>query len=321
MSQTDDLKGAIEGPQFQPEQVRYIKLGAGGAWAQEAIRDGTIPFGYREVAHEACAEGDWDEVRRQLLAMGRTSAGASQGLRELREFYTLPDTALWVTVADGHLWWAFAEGQAEASLGTDGRAPARFRRTRDGWHRDSLTGEKLTTRTLSSALTKTANYRMTICEIEHADYLLRRIRGEAEPIHLEAQALRGQMRDVALRMIAKLHWEEFETLVDLIFTHGGWRRSSVLGKNQADVDLILDHPLTRETAWVQVKSDSNQTELDDYLGRFARDGSCDRFFFVSHARKPLTVSADRRFHLWTGDMLADITIDAGLFDWLIQRTR
>ena len=55
--------------------------------------------------------------------------------------------------------------------------------------------------------------------------------------------------------------------------HGGWQRSSVLGKDQADVDLILTQPTIGETAWVQIKSQSSQAELNDYLGRFRRDGS------------------------------------------------
>jgi hypothetical protein len=37
----------------------------------------------------------------------------------------------------------------------------------------SLTGEPLTVRSLSSALTRTASYQMMICAIKHADYLLR----------------------------------------------------------------------------------------------------------------------------------------------------
>jgi hypothetical protein len=46
----------------------------------------------------------------------------------------------------------------------------RYRRTVDGWHRHSLTGEPLTIRSLSSALTRVAGYRMTICTVERADY-------------------------------------------------------------------------------------------------------------------------------------------------------
>ena len=75
---------------FEPGAVRYIKLGENGKWASKALRQGIIPFGYRLVDHHSCLAGDWDEVRRHLIGMGRTPQGASQGVREIAEFYSLP---------------------------------------------------------------------------------------------------------------------------------------------------------------------------------------------------------------------------------------
>ena len=231
----------------------------------------------------SCLAGEWDHVRDQLVAMGRTANGVSQGLRELKDFYGLPDDTLWVTTANGHLWWAFAEGPVLGIANRVRMGPSRYRRTRAGWCKASLTGEPLALRSLSSALTRTASYQMTICAINQEDYLLRRIRGEVDPLHAEATALKVKMHEIGLRMIRQLDWRDFETLVDLIFARGGWQRSSVLGKDQADVDLILTQPTIGETAWVQIKSKASQAELNDYLGRFRRDGSCDRFFFVCHS--------------------------------------
>jgi hypothetical protein len=163
---------------------------------------------------------------------------------------------------------------------------------------------------------------MTICTISHEDYLLRRIRGEADPLHAEAIDLRAKMLDIGLRMIRQLDWRDFETLVDLIFARGGWQRSSVLGKDQADVDLILTQPTIGETAWVQIKSKTTQAELNDYLGRFRRDGSYDRFFFVCHsAAGTLSLPADRGLHLWSDSRLSQAAIDAGLYSWLTDRSR
>ena len=62
------------------------------------------------------------------------------------------------------------------------------------------------------------------------------------------------MTDLADKMIRELHWAEFETLIDLIFTRNGWRRTSLLGGKMPDVDLIVEQPLTCEVAWVQVKT-------------------------------------------------------------------
>jgi AraC-like DNA-binding protein len=242
------------------------------------LKEGIIPFGYSAVDHHACLAGEWDQVRDQLVAMGRTANGVSQGLRELKDFYGLPDDTLWVTTANGHLWWAFAEGPVLgiANAGSDG--PSRYRRTRAGWCKASLTGEPLALRSLSSALTRTASYQMTICAIQHEDYLLRRIRGEADPLYGQATVLKVKMHEIGLRMIQQLDWRDFETLVDLIFARGGWQRSSVLGKDQADVDLILTQPTIGETAWVQIKSKTTQrviessrqiTEESYHLGAFS----------------------------------------------------
>jgi len=307
---------------FAVGAVRYIKLGKGGIWAESALEKGVIPFGYRGVSHELCEQGKWEDVQRYLRENGRSVAGAGQGARELKDFYSLPDDTLWVTIADGHLWWAFASGPVKEVASWSDEEPSRQRDTRSGWSKVSLDGEPLTVRSLSSALTRTAGYRMTLCSVQREDYLLRRIQGLSEPLHAEANAAITQMRKLADRMIRQLHWEDFETLVDLIFSQSGWRRNSVLGKDQPDVDLIARQALTGETAWVQVKSSSDQAELDDYLNRFKRDGSCDRFFFVCHSpAKALALPDEPGLHLLTEDRLAKAAIDAGLFDWLAERTR
>lgn len=305
-----------------PSAVRYIKLGKGGVWAADAIASGIIPFGFRKITHAPCVAGDWERVAQELKAAGRTTSGITQGLRELRDFYDLGDDCLWVTFADGHLWWAFADAEVlpNADDGADG--PRRFRRTVDGWHRHSLTGDPLAVRSLSSALTRVAGYRMTICAVEREDYLLRRIRGEEEPLVTEMRALRSHMETAVTRMIAGLDWRDFEIMVELIFTRGGWQRQSALGTGEVDIDLLLDNPTTNETAWVQVKSSASQATLDDYLERFRRDGSAQRFYFICHSPKGnLSLPPSSQLHLWAGVDLARSALAAGLLDWLIERTR
>ncbi len=320
LSSIEQNNSGVLSERFSAGALRYIKLGKSGSWAKRALRDGNIPFGYRAVSHELCAEGKWDEVNRALRANGWTARGAGQGVRELKEFYTLPDDTLWVTLADGHLWWTFANGApSPASETEDG--PSRVRCTRAGWSNASLTGAPLTVRSLSSSVTRTAGYRMTLCSIEREDYLLRRIQGVTEPLLEQANATAIQMRSLAAQMIRQLHWEDFETMVDLVFSHNGWRRQTALGKDQPDVDLVVRQALTKETAWIQVKSKSNQSELDDYLDRFRRDGSCDRFFFICHSpTTSLNVPKQKELHVLTGDELAQATLDAGLYDWLLKRT-
>jgi hypothetical protein len=56
-----------------------------------------------------------------------------------------------------------------------------------------------------------------------------------------------------------------------------------LGGTVTDVDMIVEQPLTGETAFVQVKASSRQAELDDYIERFKSNGRFDRFMFVCAA--------------------------------------
>lgn len=305
-----------------PSAVRYIKLGQSGAWAPAAIEQEIVPFGFSQVAHSSCAIGDWERVRNELARSGRTRTGVTSGLRELQDFYGLDDGTLWVTFADRHLYWTFAEADVVAIEEPVSGGWQRFRRCVAGWSRLNLNGEPLSTTSLSSALTRVAGFRQTICAIEHEDYLLRRIRGEEEPLLLEARRAREKLERIALEMIAGLDWRDFEIMVDLLFARGGWRRQSALAAGEVDIDLLLDNSVTRETAWVQVKSRAGQAVLDDYLDRFRRDGSAQHFFLVCHSpAAKLQAPAEPGIHIWVGPELARAAVSAGLFDWLVDRTR
>ena len=312
----------VDQPLRSPSAVRYIKLGQGGAWAPKAIDQQIIPFGFSQVPHPPCAAGDWEEVRRVLAAAGRTRTGVSQGVRELQDFYGLGEETLWVTFADRHLYWTFAEREVIPVEAPEPGAWHRFRRCIGGWSRLSLSGEPLSTTSLSSALTRVAGFRQTICTIDRKDYLLRRIRGEEEPLLARARHVRAELEHVALEMIAGLDWRDFEIMIDLLFANGGWRRKSALAAGEVDIDLLLDNPVTGEAAWVQVKSRAGQTVLDDYLDRFRRDGSAQHFFLAVHSPEgTLRAPAEPGIHIWAGPELARAALAAGLLDWMIERTR
>jgi hypothetical protein len=305
-----------------PTAVRYIKLGRNGCWAAGAFDQAIVPFGFSQVPHAPCAAGDWDTVRELLATAGRTKSGVSQGVRELQDFYGLGADTLWVTFADRHLYWTFAEAEVIAVDAPEPDRWHRFRRCIAGWSRTSLNGDPLSISSLSSALTRVAGFRQTICTIERQDYLLRRIRGEEEPLLTKARQVHAKLEQVALEMISGLDWRDFEIMVDLLFARGGWRRQSALADGEVDIDLLLDNPVTGEAAWVQVKSRADQRTLDDYLERFRRDGSAHHFFFVVHSPAAnLRAPAEPGIHIWAGPKLARAALSAGLFDWLIVRTR
>lgn len=302
-----------------PTEIRYIKLGAGGVFAPVCLERGEIHLSYREVPHDLCLAGDWDRVVHWFVQDGRNIGKARDAMREIRDFYTLGTDCLWITFADGYLWWAFSEPQI-IWRGTDNPLfGPRSRSTIGPWRNTSIAGLPLQTQSLTSKLTQVGSYRQTICRVGHDAYLMRKINDVPEPIVAEAEAARKKLIDVAARMISDLHWADFEVLADLIFARGGWQRVSVLGETMADIDLIIEQPTLGERATVQVKSRASQTVLQDHIRHFQRSGE-KRTFFICHSPDgKLSTEHAQGVHLWTGDELASVAVKSGLFEWLMDR--
>lgn len=301
---------------IKPTEVRRIRLGEKSAWFDRCREERIMEVRYDEVPHAVALAGDWAEAERLFLAAGKDLRIARRYVSELRSFYTLDDTCLWVAFGDGHLWWAFAE--PEVTERADG---ARVRRLVGDWRPRDIYGEPLLIAQLSTRLTKTAASQLTICKVEASDYLLRRINGELDPLARRVSDLRLEMITATKSMIADLDWADFELLVDLILSTSGWRRvSAVGGGGQKDTDLILEQTATGERAFVQVKSSANAAVFRDYLERFTRDESCDRFFFTCHSPQGrIEAPDDPNVHLWLADALAEKAVQAGLVDWLVQK--
>lgn len=320
MTSLHTSQGAYGDRRIAPTEIRYIKLGPSGAWVDRCLNEGLLELGHTSVPHPLTAVGDWTAVRSLFVAHGATPSKASDFTRELRDFYTLPETTLWITTARGRLWWAFARPEVEA-VDEAGRG-GRLRRTFGSWRSTDVNDAPLVLDNLSTRLTKVSAYRQTLCKVGAADYLIRRINAEPEPVVAKALAAQAELASAASDLLQALHWRDFELLVDLIFAGSGWRRvSAVGGSDQADSDLILEQAATGERAMVQVKSFADQTTLNDYAERF-RTGGWDRCFFICHtARSNLRPPSDPAFHLWQGETLAQKVVRAGLVDWLIARTR
>lgn len=303
---------------LKPERVQYIKLGPGGIWASEAISEGRVLFGAQMIDHNACLTADWESVEQQFRASGFSQQGVINGVRQLRSFYSSAET-LWFTVATGKIWWAMTTGSPEDTGIQHPQKPSKYLQTVNGWHSESLDGQTLYTCNVSSALTKTASYRRTICDVSASGYLLRLINGEPDEQVQRGLTLLSQQIQLAQNLIKKLHWADFETLVDLIFTHSGWLRQGGVGGQTPDVDLTMKEPITGKTAWIQIKSTASPSTLKDYLLRFESDGSCTDFFFVCHSMPaPKDFPQESNYHFWGVDEIASRATRAGLFEWLLK---
>lgn len=304
---------------IDPMAVRYVKLGPGGGWFERCVRDGLIELGHSSVPHAVALRGDREEIEALLRAQGRTPAKAKDFAREILDFYTLGVDALWVTIGAGRLWWAFAEPEVRSLTGEG--CGARARQVIGAWRDADVAGAPLRLETLSTRLTKVAAYRQTLCRVEAQGYLLRRINAVVEPHVAEAEAARTRLIACARQLIETLDWRDFELLVDLIFAGSGWRRASgVGGSDQADTDLILEHPTTGETGFVQVKSKATPAVLADYVERFRTSGYS-KMFFLCHTPVGKLASEVPGVHVWLGERLAEQVVRAGLFDWLVEKAR
>ncbi len=303
------------------KEARYIKLGRSGCWEGLCLADGTLRLGYYEVPHELAQTGDLEALRAYFRRGGCTSQVASSHAKQVLDFYRAGPETLWITFSDGHLWWARADGPVEFLGGSEAEMDARgsrLRCTRDGWQKTSLGGRPLRVSELNGALTKTAAYRMTICAVEPFDYLVRKINDEDLPEVARAKGARNGALDSIRDLMRLLTWRDFELLVELIFSQSGWRRTGETGGTQETVDIELELPSTGERAFVQVKSRTDQGQLQDYMARLA-DRPESKMFYVYHtARTPLR-AAGGGVVLVGPERLAEMVLTSGLFDWLLKK--
>ena len=311
-------EGGKDGAKVGRCPVRYIKLGSGGRWAATALSEGTLEWGSEIDPGELASTHDWNGARQHYLEQGTPPSTTTAYTRELRDFFTLGAETLWITFARDQLWWAFAEPEVEHRGAATADHASFFRRTIGPWRSTNILGEPLIQHRLSSALTKVAGYRQTMCKVEAEDYLFRLLNAELDGAISLAQSALDGLHSRLEPVIRQLHWQDFELLIDLIFSRSGWRRISRLGGTLKDHDLLLEQPITAERISVQVKSTASQKVLDRYAKSFNDNEVADRLFFISHDEQALA-SPDPRIITWSVRDVSRQTVAAGLTDWLIER--
>ncbi len=193
-----------------------------------------------------------------------------------------------------------------------------FRECVDGWKSTDIAGNKLSTEKLSGNLLRVQGFRGTICDVKAFDYLIRKLNHQLQPAVEAATRAENEMVEKIMPLLRMLTWQDFELLVDLVFSNSGWRRVGQLGKNQKTVDIELMLPTTGERAFVQIQSAASKTELADYLGRLKDAALYDKMFFVWHTGDIGDfVDTDKANVVLIGPLqLARIVFDAGLSSWL-----
>ena len=307
---------------IEPKEVRYIKLGASGAWEDACFHENRIYWGDSHEPHALALQGGWASVHQIHIELGYSKSVATGYVRQMRNYYTLGSDCLWITFARRHLWWAFAEPRVFLQTSLKPDSPSSYRKTIGGWRNTDIEGKLLAMDDLSSGLTQVAAYRQTICSVKAQAYLLRRINVDKDPLVENVRGKQAELVDAVAALIQQLHWSDFEVLVELLLARIGWRRTSRLGGTLKDIDISALLPATGERVDVQVKSTADQATFDACHEAFVHSGVADRFIFACHSPKGRLAIADQSTapaEIWDPMLMASRAIDEGLTDWLIAR--
>lgn len=306
---------------IEAKKALYIKLGRGGEREPRCLKDGTLRLGYDDVPHKLALSRDPDRLKQFFLDQGNAPGVATDHARQILEFYNIELDTLWITFADGLLRWCFARPEIE-DLNDQGLDSLEFgsklRQTVDGWHDKSIGGRLLRMSDLNGRLTAVSAYRKTICQVKPFDYLLRQINDEELPEITAANEAKSSLLECIRSIMKLLTWQDFELLIELIFSQSGWRRIGEVGGTQKTVDLELMLPSTGERAFVQVKSRTDQSQFEDYVHRFSQRPES-KMFYVYHSGPESLMNEDTRIIVIGAERLSEMVLEAGLTDWLLDK--
>lgn len=323
--------------QIEVSKIRFIKLGESGEYEKDCLINNTIRIGYStgdldkdEEIHQQCLKGNWKPCEdfwfEKAKSAKKASNSATDRIRQIKEFYNGDEKCLWITFYGRKLYWAFCDSTVH--LDEDQTRWRKVKSNGGKWSCLDRKGNELTIDNLDGRVTKVQGYRGTICGVEMEDYLIRRINGEVIEEITEAENAYNTLINSVEKLIKGLWWGDFELLVDLVFSRLGWQRYSVLGKTQKGIDLDLYSPSTEDRVFVQIKSNTNIKQLDEYISKFKNEYNSDEYskmYYIYHSGLE-NINEDqvnnypaKGIKLINCHKMAELVIRAGLVEWLIKK--
>lgn len=304
---------------IKPKKVLFIKLGAGGAFETNCIeKDQNLRLDYNEADHELCIKRDWKGVNDYYTTIEKKrSFVATSHSNQIKQFYEEDEQTLWITFYANKLWWCFSK--PEITLLPD---KTKTRPVIGKWSDKDINGKLLNTGNISGKLLKTQGYQGTICAVLEAKYAVSKINGELLPEVAEVENAMKNLKDKTAQLIQHLQWQDFEILIEMIFSQSGWQRVGATGKAQKTFDLDLLAPVSGDRAMVQIKSESDLKQFQEYQKKFEimNDGY-NRFFYVVHSpsKNLIDYQNDSNIQLFLVEKISELTIASGLVEWVIKK--
>jgi hypothetical protein len=340
----------ISNKNIDPEAIRYIKLGGKGAYESKCINERLCYMGFGSddpqcaaliaTATKSRSETDWEKVWEYRFANDQKGTEQARRLRatqarnQLRAFYEAGDETLWITFYKNKLYYAFLDPQLPAFC--SGEHGGSFRHVSgDGWRCLDREGNELREDIFSGQLLQIKGFQGTSCEVrgKSREHLFNKINCRRDSYHKDIHEGIKQVRSGLVEAIKSLWPGDFEILVELIFSRFLVRYGKT-GGNQDFSDILFFNPLHRmknkyekksPLTSVQVKTKASPEDFHRYIynDKITDFGS---FYFVYHTsdaqkedfKVPEDVDID--IHVLSGEEIAAMAIDAGLIDWIKDKS-
>jgi hypothetical protein len=284
---------------------------------EACLRNNTVRLGFNtEKYFQACLNKKWNELFNFYREEGRKAGKPRDICNQVQAFYEDNGETLWITFHHGLLYWATIDPAVAPVLVLDGEGTCRP--TKAGWSSNTISGAPLYMSSLAGHLTQLVGFRGTSCKFADVEYLIRRINGKRSEAAEKAECISEELKAAICNMMKLLTWQDFELLVELVFSSSGWRRLGVVGGTQKTVDMELLLPTTNERAFVQVKAKASQAEFEsEYRSAFSDMKHVSRMFYIYHSGS--ITSNDPSITLIDQNRLSQMVMDTGLVSWLIER--
>jgi hypothetical protein len=299
----------------------YIKLGSGGKYENASIGQNKARIGWPELTVDEINSRKWDVLKEKLKDMiqYKSKGSATRDIKALQTFVESTSDDVWITFHASQLWWSRL---GDPKVYED--EISRYRLVEGEWHDHDINGNTLLISQIPGTISKVQGFRATLCSVKEVDDLRRLINDiPSEEYKAILQAKESLIKQVKYSL-HRLHWKDFETLVDLLFHNAGWRRISVVGETMKYVDMELEEPITGDLYQVQVKSQASVNEFEEYAKDFSH-GRFRKFYFVVHSpdEKLATYETSKYsdIELILPEQLARMVVDLGLTDWLLKKIR
>lgn len=300
------------------KKVYYIKLGRNGIWEESSLKENIMRIGWKNQTLHDVNNGNWEIIQKQLITETTDKGTATRDYNALRMICESTRDDIWITFHGNYLWWCKV---GEAKIYDD--TVSKYRKI-EKWHYKDICGNPLVTIQIPGRIAKLQGFRGTVCTVKEIDDLVRLINCQPST---EYEAIRQSKENLYIHVEAglrRLHWKDFETLADLLFRAAGWRRISLLGETMKYSDIELEDPINEEMYQVQVKSSASLRDFQEYSNRFVA-GKYRKLFFVVHSPDAQLARThqqkDSNVQLVLPKLLAEMVVDLGMLNWLLNKIR